>query len=413
MRASRSEQKGAAGTHEVAAKFERLGWGVAFNPDHDLGTDLYLAPRDARLVDLAMMAGAQVKSGDPTNPGKYFREAKRDTQGSVVGWWYRESTRKHFDYWVNHRVPHFLVLHDLDSAVSYWVHITSERVTYLKKGAKIFVPANQRVDASQASSLLEVASTQRSDTWEGSSWNGASNLSPTDMFRHAMLVPRLVAPHPHRSGAQLGAAEAVALLVLGREPRFRSTGNTHVDLAKVDASSPWEWQLAAGLRSFIRQSDIGGLEAALQAASQPHEQAVSTVALAAAHFETDDIPAAAAALDALLHRDVVEAVDHAWLSLHLARARYEIGDLAFARDESLKLIALSATVSHDLTATAISGAAANLLFAASDWDTVDFAKAVAATDTAVSWWRQQVLGWGRGLRVQDEFRQWAHDGTPH
>lgn len=412
MRGSRQEQKGAAGAHEVSAEFERLGWGVAGNPDHDLGTDLYLAPRDDRLVDLALMAGAQVKSGDATDPGKYFREPKRDKTGAVVGWWYRESTRKHFDYWVNHRVPHLLILHDLDLRVSFWIHVTEDRVTYLKKGAKIFVPADQTLDADHAQALLEVASEQRSQTsWEGSWWTGLSNLSPTHLYRYALLAPRLVAPHPNRSVSQLGGAAAIALLVLGREPRYRAANAAQVDLAKVDASSPWEWQLAAGLRSYIRKLDRRGLAIALDAANEPHQQAASAVALALAHMEADDIAAAAATLDAVLDRDQLETVDHGWLSLQRARARFEAGEMDLAREESLRLIGLSAQAPHDLTATAISGAAANLLFAASDWETLDFAKTLAATDTTVTWWRQQVLGWGRGQRVEDEFKRWAHDGT--
>ena len=283
------------------------------------------------------MAGAQVKSGDRTNPGKYFREAKRDPQGEVVGWWYRESTRKHFDYWVNHRTPHSpSPPRSRLSGVVLGAHHPRAR-DVPKRAQKSSCLRVRGLTRLRRHPCSRWASTQRLDTWEGSSWNGASNLSPTDMYRHALLVPRLVAPHPNRSVAKLDQLKAVALLVLGRQPRLRSTGNTEVNLAQVDASYPWEWQLAAGLRSFIRRSQTSGLEAALQAASHPHEQTVSTVALAAVYFENDDIPAATAVLEALLHRDVVEAVDHAWLSLHLARAQYEVGDLSTARDESLKL----------------------------------------------------------------------------
>ena len=41
--------------------------------------------------------------------GKYFREPKRNSQGKVVGWWYRESLHDdHFDYWFKHSIPHIL-----------------------------------------------------------------------------------------------------------------------------------------------------------------------------------------------------------------------------------------------------------------------------------------------------------------
>jgi hypothetical protein len=83
MRAARSEQTGGAGTNEVSANFEKLGWGVARNPDHDLGTDLWLAARDERLFDLGLILGAQVKAG----PSRFERpkyDAERKRRGLVV-----------------------------------------------------------------------------------------------------------------------------------------------------------------------------------------------------------------------------------------------------------------------------------------------------------------------------------------
>jgi hypothetical protein len=64
MRASRQEQVGGAGTSEVSAAFERLGWGVVENSRHDLGTDLFVLARDERLFDLGLVVGVQVKAGD-------------------------------------------------------------------------------------------------------------------------------------------------------------------------------------------------------------------------------------------------------------------------------------------------------------------------------------------------------------
>ena len=54
---------GNIGETEVTAKLERLGWCVAPNPRHDVGTDLWLTARDSRLFDLGLAIGAQVKGG--------------------------------------------------------------------------------------------------------------------------------------------------------------------------------------------------------------------------------------------------------------------------------------------------------------------------------------------------------------
>jgi hypothetical protein len=117
MRASKQEQTGGAGVSEVAGAFERIGWGPAENERHDLGTDLWLAVRDARLFDLGMVVGAQVKAG----PSWFGEPARED--GQLTGWWFRED-RAHFDYWLGHGIPHLVVLYDLEDRIAYWVHVT-------------------------------------------------------------------------------------------------------------------------------------------------------------------------------------------------------------------------------------------------------------------------------------------------
>ncbi|GAA2351802.1 hypothetical protein GCM10010170_042130 [Dactylosporangium salmoneum] len=149
MRASKQEQTGTAGANEVAANFERIGWGVARNSEHDLGADLFLMVRDHRLVDLGVVVGAQVKAGP-----SFFREPKRDHDGAVVGWWFREPDRDHFDWWLAHRLRHFIVLHDLGTRTSYWAPITKETVESTGVGAKVFVPAANVVDAGCADALF-------------------------------------------------------------------------------------------------------------------------------------------------------------------------------------------------------------------------------------------------------------------
>ncbi len=345
----------------------------------------------------------------------YFKEPKKSA-GEVVGWWYRESRRDHFDYWLNHHAPHLLVLHDLDTSTSFWVHLTEENVVFLKEGAKVLVPADQTVDLEHAEALLAVASSRsRRRSWEGSSWAGAANISPTHLYRHALLVPRLIAPHPNRSVRDVIAAQATSLVILRREWRYGQPSKSEMpDLAEIDSSWDWDWQLAAGVKRWIESSDIGGLRDALTAASQPHQQAASTVALCAALMENDQPGEAADIAHVTIGSDRLGPIDHAWLRLQHARALYELGDWAPVRETAVELIALSARAPRDVTASAISGAAANLLFATADWEGIDFAQTVAATDTAAAWWRQQVVGWGLRRQRDEAFNAWAHDtsGAP-
>lgn len=85
MRASEQEQTGGVGVNEVAAKFERIGWGPVPNTLHDLGIDLFVQARDDRLFDRGLIVGVQVKGGP-----SWFTEPALAEDGSLGGWWFRE-----------------------------------------------------------------------------------------------------------------------------------------------------------------------------------------------------------------------------------------------------------------------------------------------------------------------------------
>jgi hypothetical protein len=410
MRASVQEQKGGIGANEVAANFERIGWGVAENSQHDLGTDLFLMARDHRLVDLGMVVGAQVKAG-PT----FFEEEARGDDGNVTGWWFRESRRDHFDAWLTHQLPHLIVLHNIEARTSYWAHITNESVTYTDKGAKIFVSAANTVDAANADKLLEVAASNASGVnWEGSAWAGAE-LSPNHQLRHALLVPRLIAPHPNR-GVTLPptAVQVVAMLVQVRLWDVSRLRDEHASLPDLDAltsDAGWDWKLAAGMSNFIKSGDPDVLKALVDTTRPPHEQAAATVAYAAALLEDGRAEDALDALDVLIGRDELDLVDYAWVQLQHVRALGELGRRQEARDEALGLVSLARRAPGDVTAAAIGGAAAETVFTVSDWSTNDLQATISASDTTASWWRQQISSWGLSEQAEQLFRAWGRDNA--
>src|SRR5581483_5669168 len=162
------------------------------------------------LLDLGLLVGVQVKAGR-----SYFREPKKEADSSVVGWWFRDRDRRHIDSWVAHSVPHLIVLHDPETRLSYWQHVTAEHVVDAGKGAKVLVPVANTVDDGHRPELLAVAASIRSGVqWEGSAWTGLGSLASRDRLRHALLVPRLVAPHPNAalSGGPLSPEQAIAML---------------------------------------------------------------------------------------------------------------------------------------------------------------------------------------------------------
>jgi Domain of unknown function (DUF4365) len=402
-----SEQTGGAGMNEVAANFEKIRWGVARNPDHDLGTDLWLAARDERLFDLGLIVGAQVKAG----PSR-FRRPKYDADRNVDGWWFRVN-RPHADYWLSHAVPHLLVLHNLDTHTSYWVHITSKSVVSTGKGAKLLVPSSQTVSEDQRDALLAVAATLRPTlNWEGSAWTGAGSLLPRDLIRHALIVPRLVAPHPNTGELDISAAQYVALLVQARVREINMAAQMYPQVPSIDeavASSEWSWRFAGALGRRVTTGEIDSLLNAAQQPPDPPSRAASAVAAATALVEDGRSDEAVEILSNAIALDEALPVDQAWLTVQLARLFADIGRVDEARASALRVQQICRTHSEDVSATAISGVAAALLFNASAWGQRSLEQVITNTDTAAAWWRTQTTASGLSALAEREFKSWARD----
>lgn len=162
---------GTAAQSAVKAQFELLGWGVAPNPEHDLGTDHWVMARDNKRVDVRRLVGVQVKAG--ATPFKQ----KVTVNGVVTGWWYYERDDRHFEYWSTHSIPHILALHEIDDGTTYWVHVTTDKVESTGKGRKIFVPSNQTVSDGNRSALMEVAlSNSILPEFQGTAWEEGEGI---------------------------------------------------------------------------------------------------------------------------------------------------------------------------------------------------------------------------------------------
>ena len=390
MRASPQEQIGGAGVSEVSAAFERLGWGTMENARHDLGTDLFVFARDERLFDLGNLVGVQVKAGR-----SWFRESVREG-GDVRGWWFRDRDRSHIDAWLSHGFPHLIVLHDMGTRTSYWAHITRGAVVVAGRGAKILVPVSNTVDPDHRDALLAVAATPRPRfELERSAWSGAATLPPRDVLRHALVVPRLVAPHPNAGyGTRITAPEAVALLIQGRVRQYRAFADAHdsvPSLAHATRSQNWSWRFVGALGHRLTHGGIGHLLDVASAAPDPPARTAATVVAAGALIEDERTDEAVELLQTALALDDAEPVDHAWLTIQHARACAEIGRLADARREALSIQILRSTAPEDVTASAIAGVAAVLLFNTAGWGEHNIAEVVTEADTVADWWQTQTV----------------------
>ena len=300
------------------------------------------------------------------------------------------------------------MLYDLDAHTAYWVHVTADTVVPTGIGAKILVPLTNTVDEGHRQALLDVAASQRPRIeLEGTAWGGISSVEPTDRLRYAMIVPRLVAPHPNAGhDRELDPEEAVALLM---QARLRDLDAFPKRARDESALSSWTWAFVDALRERVTGNGIEALFARVEDAPDPARRAAASVAAASALVEDEEADRATSLLEATLARDDADPVDYAWLQTQHARAYAEIGRLEEARAVAINVQAARASAPGDVTASAIAGSAGILLFNTASWGQHDIADVVASADTAAGWWQTQTTSRALFEWAHRSFRTWAQD----
>lgn len=409
MRAPKNEATGTSGQSFVKAEFEELGWGAVPNPEHDLGTDLWLMARDENRFDLGALVGAQVKTGD-----SYFKSAKTDeASGEVVGWWYAEEDDSHFDYWTEHTTPHILVLRDAKSKTSHWVHVTSDAIQSTGKGNKILVPASQTINESSRDALTAVAtSPSKAVSLDGSAWGFGWKMPQSDRLRYALMAPRLVAPHPNKGRVVPDATEALAMLMQGRFSELQDVASPIAREAAegVSDADAWLWHLFDAIWSWAASGDLSQLEGLPEAADK-HHAAAGAVARAAALVEYGRPEDALAAVRAVESREGLGTISIAWLKSHEARCLVELGHLEEARDFALEVQKLRAIAPSDPTAGALVAVTATLVFGMSGYGMGDIGELVRSVDTSTRWWRSQIIASGLEKHFDEQFKTWGRDSS--
>lgn len=418
MRAPQNEATGTSGESEVLAQFERMGWGGVLDSRHDTGTDLYLRPRDSRRFELGVLMGAQVKTGD-----SYFKSKETDSDGEITGWWFDEDL-DHFNYWLRHALPHVIILRDQKNHTSYWSHIVPESVVYTGKRAKIFVPSSQTVGITQNEELSNVALTQLpTPTWDGSAWTGAAHLSPSEAIRHAIITPRLIAPHPNLAPEKITGVEALAMQVLFRgeiEKILYFAERAGIEqaiggkkrgltLEEARSSTEWTWRATAALHLWYYEGDSSDLISLIDLTSNPIERAATTVLLSIHYFEQNDPDQALEVILNSLSYDDYSPADNAWLNAQKARALLETGRQTESFDLAMETQRIYRQDPSDVTVAAIAGACAMTSFRATGWMKGNLENLVTRSDTTASWWRSQVMTSGLISHLAETFRNWSAD----
>lgn len=404
-----TRQRGRRGETAAIQFFEDLGWGPIETGDHDLGTDLFVQVRDEELNELLLMLGVQVKTGDSE-----FDEPS--TVDGQAGWWFRESGSGHENYWSNHPIPHLILLQDDARERRFWAHADRDSITSTGKGFKIFVPASQPLDPRFASEWTTTAEkAQRRIALEGAHWSfDVTALPRNDRARHALLTPRLVAPHPNRGAPKsLHWAEALALVVNAALHRWEEAATRLEDVPSpenaLEHGEPG-WRLAAATSLWIHGDGVDSLTALDMDEAEPAIQVAHAVVTAIALDADGRTDEAISYLDR--RRNEAEySANQGWISVVRAMLAYELSDDDAARADAEQAIVQLATVPAEPTSSALRAAATWLLFQMTDTRSRSIEDAVARMDTYALWWRTGVVADGLRNGIARMFLNWADDGT--
>lgn len=399
-------QLGEFGEDMAAAFFSQIGWGPLRTGRHDLGTDIFVQLRTDELVDLRMLLGVQVKTG-PT----WFSDPT--TVGGQTGWWYRETDKRHAGYWGNHHVPHILVLQSADMTTRVWTVLDSSTIQDTGQGIRVFVPADQVFDARWKPRWIDlVAEARKLLSFEGSRWNfSISQVPEAARLRYAMLVPRIVAPHPNRGGSSnINWAEAVASCI-NADPQTWS----RIALDRADVPGPQEalehaeqgWRTAGAIHQWVFGDEAGLATMSEAPTTRPIAVAIA-ICRALTAIDRYELGTAASYLTPELRNEDLDA-DQVWLRIHLAQIKRLQGDTEAARSLLEEALITSSSLTYDITTSALRSACVLGLFELAPLHHGDVAAAVTAADNSSSWWRTQSVAHGLESYAKKSFKKWARD----
>ena len=131
-----------AGIAAVAAKFTAMRWAFREQPTSDFGVDAQAEKLDEDGTGSGKLVGLQIKTGK-----SYFRKRR--------GNWVYYGTAKHLQYWSNHSLPIFIVLHNPDNDLTVWQRVERHLITEGPKGGwSIDIPATNILDSAHERFLL-------------------------------------------------------------------------------------------------------------------------------------------------------------------------------------------------------------------------------------------------------------------
>jgi hypothetical protein len=400
-------QLGTAGETAVSLFFEDIGWGPLATGNHDLGTDFFVQIRNQELIDLRMMIGVQVKTGD-----SWFDEP--GTLDDDSGWWYRETDKKHAEYWINHHIRHIIVLQSEDRERRFWNFVDKKTIVDTGAGFKVFIPDSQDLTDRHIPAWIEAASEARKlVAFEGSNWEfSIDDLGPEESVRYALLTPRLVSPHVNKGySRELTWVEAIGLCIEAEPSRWDHFASQQKSVPSADEaleSDDWGWRFAGAVYKWLCEGEINHLQKLDPTDAEQWLRVARAVCLGIALVERDELDQALELLDSAIDPDQM-TVSQGWLGVQKARILQEVGNGDEAELVLKRANVQLAASNHDVTVSAIRSAAISALYELSDAIPLDLSEILTAMDTTAGWWRSQLSAAGLESAAKRYFKAWARD----
>ncbi|MGI8613661.1 MAG: DUF4365 domain-containing protein [Nocardioidaceae bacterium] len=410
-----TSETGSLGEDMAAVIFQQIRWAPPVKVRQDIGTDLVTFARDTAAPETQATAydlGAPVLMQVKSSPTEYLKPANK--RHDEPGWWFAESDTYHFDHWLSFGLPYLLVLIDTANQVAYWAEVNGQAIVTTGKGRKIFVPAAQKVDADSLDNLNKIAVARRRYDLQGVAWTGKLNdLGPADRLRYALVMPRLVAPHPNREPDRLTFEEAAAMLMRNRGPELAYRADHRGACPKPGewvTHREWGWRFVGALYELLHSGSSTGFPRLAEKARHRFERDACTVIQACAAYTSDQAQAAA---ELLTPSKYTKPADRGWMRAQFAALMLELDKPMEASKAAQEALFAMNSLEGDLTVDAIRGGAAAILYATAGFALGDLAEAVTAQDNAGSWWRAQDVSWALEKDLELRFEGWADSNTTH
>lgn len=405
---------GSRGESQAQVLFTNIGWAPPVKLSEDIGTDLVTFARTRSAPDdteYAWDLGAPVFMQVKASPTEYLTPTS--TNDGQHGWWFAESDTYHFDHWLSFGLPYLLVLVDVQNQIAYWAEVNGDAIVATGKGRKIFVPFTQTVDERNVEALNRVATSKRQYNLQGEVWSGILNaLAPADRLRNAMIIPRMIAPHPNRVAKEICFEEAVAMILRNRyyELVHRARKGHCPRVEDWNSHKEWGWRFVGAVHTLVTTGSNDHFDQLNKGARHRFERDACLVVQACVAYQNEQIEEAAKALEP---SRASRPADRSWLLAHKSAFLFEMDKPEKAVTTAQKALIATNSLDGDLSASAIRSVAVSVLYAVGGATGDDLEAAVTAQDHVANWWRDQEVKRALERDLKLRFENWTGANTVH